>query len=99
MGVVTLVRRVLVLALAIAAFTFVSLQFAHMINENIAMANSLSAVQDDIEQMRERRRHQEMEIRRLNDPDGAVPEIHERLRLVRPNEALIYVKPAVPQKP
>lgn len=70
-----------------------------MINENIAMANSLSAVQDDIEQMRERRRHQEMEIRRLNDPDGAVPEIHERLRLVRPNEALIYVKPAVPQKP
>lgn len=78
------------------AFTFISLQFAHIINENIAMASSLSSVQDEIAQLRVRRRHQELEIRRLNDIDGTVPEIHDRLRLVGPDEELIFVKPQQP---
>lgn len=79
------------------AFTFVSLQFAHVINENIAMASSLSSVQDEIAQLRAHRHHQELQIRRLNDLEGAVPEIHDRLRLVRPDEELIFVKPQHPQ--
>ncbi|MFN2450637.1 MAG: hypothetical protein ABR508_12765 [Candidatus Baltobacteraceae bacterium] len=87
-----LVRRLIFLIVAIAVFTLVSLQFAHIVNENIAMARSLSSVQQDISQLRERRRQEERQIRRLNDPQGAIPEIHDRLRLTRPNEALIYLK-------
>ena len=44
-------------------------------------------------QPRIRRDDQQRELRRLRDPQGAVPEIHDRLRLVRPNETLIFVFP------
>ena len=94
-----LARRLTVTVVAIAVFTFVSLQFAHIFNENVAMARSLSSVQQDIAQLRDRRRQEEREIRRLSDPEGAVPEIHDRLRLTRANEALIYLKPAPPRHP
>ncbi len=93
MGVVKLVRRLVFTIVAIALFTLVSIQFAHIVNENVAMARSLSSVQQDIDTLRERRRQEEREIRKLNDPEGAVPEIHERLHLTRSNEALIYLKP------
>lgn len=94
-----LIRRLIYTVVAVAVLTLVSLQFAHIFNENIAMARSLSSVQDDVTLLRERRRQQERAIRRLSDPEGAVPEIHERLRLTRPDEALIYVKPAPPRPP
>jgi hypothetical protein len=32
------------------------------------------------------------DIRRLSDPRGVVPEIHDRLRLVGANEMFIYVQ-------
>ena len=40
-----------------------------------------------------RKRSEERQIRRLMDPQGAVPEIHDRLHLVGPHETIIYVKP------
>ena len=92
-----LIRRLILVLAAIAVFTLVSLQFAHIVNENVAMAGSLSAVQQDIVQLRERRREEERQIRRLSDPEGAIPEIHDRLRMTRPDEALIYLKPAPPR--
>ncbi|HET7815891.1 MAG TPA: hypothetical protein VFL13_16125 [Candidatus Baltobacteraceae bacterium] len=95
----TLLRRLVLVVAAIAVFTLVSLQFAHIVDENIAMANSLSSVQQDISALKLRRRAEEREIRRLNDPEGAIPEIHDRLRLTRPDEALIYVKPAPSHPP
>lgn len=89
-----LVRRLILVVAAIAVFTLVSLQFAHIVDENVAMAGSLSAVQTDIGQLRARRREEEREIRRLSDPEGAIPEIHDRLRMTRADETLIYLKPA-----
>jgi cell division protein FtsB len=99
MGVVKTIRRTVVIVVAVVVFTLVSIQFAHIVNENLAMARSLSSTQSDVTSLRERRRTQEREIRRLMDPEGAVPEIHERLHLTRPNEAVIYVKnPAPPRE-
>ena len=60
--------------------------------ENVAMAHSLSSVQKDILALRHQKRSEERQIRRLMDPQGAIPEIHDRLHLVRPNETIIYVK-------
>ncbi len=70
----------------------VSIQFARIVNENVAMAHSLSSAQKDIFALRRQKRSEERQIRRLMDPQGAIPEIHDRLHLVRPNETIIYVK-------
>jgi hypothetical protein len=60
------------------------------------MAHELSTVNSDIDALRLRHEEQLRELHRLEDPDGAIPEIHDRLRLVRPNEAIIFVSPAPP---
>jgi cell division protein FtsB len=93
-GIVRLFSRLVFGAVAVVVFTLVSIQFARIVNENIAMARSLSSVRQDVAALREHKRQEERELRRLLDPEGAVPEIHDRLHLVRPNEAIIYVKPA-----
>jgi hypothetical protein len=63
------------------------------------MAHELSGVDSDISSLEARHVLQLRELRRLRDPDGAVPEIHDRLRLVRPNEAIIFVSPAPSASP
>jgi len=95
---VRLFSRLIFGAVVVVVFTLVSIQFARIVNENIAMAQSLSAVRQDVAMLRRHKRAQERELRRLLDPEGAVPDIHDRLRLVRPGEEIIYVKQA-PQKP
>jgi cell division protein FtsB len=71
----------------------VAIQFARAIGENLAAAHELSALHRDISALEQRRDEQQRELRRLRDPQGAIPEIHDRLRLVRPNETLIFVSP------
>ena len=93
-GVVRFFSRLFFGLVAIVVFTLVSIQFARIVDENVAMANSLSGVQHDVEALRAHKLQEERVLRRLSDPEGAVPEIHDRLHLVRPNEAIIYVKPA-----
>jgi hypothetical protein len=93
-GLVRFFSRLLVGIVAVVVFTLVSIQFARIVNENVAMAHSLYDVQHDVLTLREHRREDERELRRLLDPQGAIPEIHDRLHLVRPNEGIIYVKPA-----
>jgi hypothetical protein len=86
--------RLGVAALASVVFLLVGIQFARVIGENVAMAHELASVQSDIKVLEARKRTQLRELRRLADPEGAVPEIHDRLRLVGPNEAIVFVKPS-----
>lgn len=93
-------RRVLRLAGRITAagvllliVALVAIQFARAIGENVAAAHELSSIHRDISALERRRNEQEQTVRRLRDPQGAIPEIHDRLRLVRPNETLIFVSP------
>ncbi|MBV8148061.1 MAG: hypothetical protein JO092_03095, partial [Candidatus Eremiobacteraeota bacterium] len=53
----------------------------------------------DVAGLERRRMQQQRELVRLEDPLGAVPEIHDRLRLVRPNEAIIFLNPAPSPNP
>jgi cell division protein FtsB len=80
-------------ALALLVFTLIAIQFARVIDQNVALASELSSTQNDIEQLQARRAWQMRQLRRLEDPQGAIPEIHDRLRLVRPNEAIVLVSP------
>jgi cell division protein FtsB len=85
--------RMTAAAIGLLIVTLVAIQFARAIGENLAAAHELAAVRSDIKTLRVRRDDQQRELRRLRDPQGAIPEIHDRLRLVRPNEALIFVSP------
>jgi cell division protein FtsB len=92
--VLRLAGRVTAMGIALLVLALVIVQFARAIGENIAAAHQLSAIRSDISALQRRRDNQERELRRLRDPQGAIPEIHDRLRLVRPNEAIIFVSPA-----
>lgn len=93
-GTLRFLSRLLVSLVIVVVVTLISIQYARIIHENIAMAQSLAAINRDVRDLRLRRVQQQREIRRLLDPQGAVPEIHERLHLVGKNEAIIYMKPA-----
>jgi hypothetical protein len=79
--------------------TLVAIQFARAIGENLTAARELSAIRSDISALERRRVEQQLDLRRLRDPQGTIPEIHDRLRLVRPNEALIFVSPQPAEPP
>ncbi len=72
----------------------VGVQFARAIGENVVAERELTAIRSDISALQRRREDQKRELLRLRDPQGAIPDIHERLRLVRPNETIIFVSPA-----
>jgi cell division protein FtsB len=88
-----LAGRVTAAALVVLIATLVAIQFARAIGENLAASRELAAIRSDITALQRRRDEQQSELRRLRDPQGAIPEIHDRLRLVRPNETLIFVSP------
>jgi len=81
-----------VLGISTVVLTLVGVQFARILNQNVAMARSLSTVQRDVQALKARKREEQRELRRLSDPAGSIPAIHERLHLVRPNEAIIYIE-------
>ncbi|MBV8723079.1 MAG: hypothetical protein JO277_13070 [Candidatus Eremiobacteraeota bacterium] len=93
------VGRFFAVSAAVLIILLVGIQFARAIDQNVAMAHELSSVQSDIVALQHRRAQQRRELIRLQDPDGAVPEIHDRLRLVRPNETMIFVSPAPAASP
>ncbi len=77
---------------ALAVIAFVAVQFARVIGRNLSLAADLSRTRLQIAQLEERRSEQLRAIRRLRDPAGAIPEIHDRLHMVGPNETLIFVR-------
>lgn len=88
-----LAGRITAAGLALLVVTLVVVQFARAIGENLAAQRELSTIRADMVSLERRRDEQEQELRRLRDPAGVIPEIHDRLRLVRPNETLIFVSP------
>ncbi|MBV8066621.1 MAG: hypothetical protein JO113_01490 [Candidatus Eremiobacteraeota bacterium] len=88
-----LAGRATAAALALLVVTLVAIQFARAFGENVTAVRELSAIRSDISALQRRRDEQQRTLRRLRDPEGAVPEIHDRLRLVRPNETLIFLSP------
>jgi hypothetical protein len=63
-----------------------------VIGRNIALAHELRDVERDVAALHVKRTQQQRDIVRLSDPQGAVPEIHDRLHLVGDREAIIYLK-------
>ena len=77
----------------LAFAVFVAVQYARIIERNVAYAGQIRDVQRDIAEPRaEARRAAAHDPARLSDPRGAIPEIHDRLHLVGDHEAIIYLK-------
>ncbi|HLY03226.1 MAG TPA: hypothetical protein VKR56_12120 [Candidatus Cybelea sp.] len=85
--------RLLAAAVVLLLAVLVVVQFGRAIQDDLAAERQLSTIRADIASLQRERSEQQRELRRLRDPEGAIPEIHDRLRLVRANEALIFVSP------
>jgi hypothetical protein len=79
-------------AVVCAFVALVTVQYGRIIQRNIAYAQNLRDVDADITALQIKHDQQMREIRRLSDPRGAIPEIHDRLRLVGDHEAIIYLR-------
>ena len=91
--VLRLAGRIDAAALGVLVGVLVAIQFARVIAEDVAMARQLASVRADIAALQKRGERQRREIARLRDPQGVIPEMHDRLRMVRPNETIIFVSP------
>jgi hypothetical protein len=87
-----LLGRIGVVCVVLAFATMVGMQYARIIGRNLALAHELRSVERDVVALKAKRAAQDARIRRLSDPRGAVPEIHDRLHLVGDKEAIIYLK-------
>jgi hypothetical protein len=88
------------LAIVVAAVVALcGLQFEQIVAKNLALAHQLASSHDRAAALRAHIRNQRRAIDRLSTPDGAIPEIHDELRLVAPNEEVIYVRGAAQATP
>jgi cell division protein FtsB len=86
--------RLGIAAVACTMLALIAVQYARIVERNVAYARSVSDVQREVSTLERKREAQVREIRRLSDPQGAIPEIHDRLHLVGDREAIIYLKKA-----
>ncbi|BDE06951.1 hypothetical protein WPS_22270 [Vulcanimicrobium alpinum] len=84
--------RICVVGVALVVISLIGVQYARIIGRNLALAGELRSTDAEIAALRAKQAQQEREIRRLSDPHGAIPEIHDRLHLVGDKEAIIYLK-------
>jgi cell division protein FtsB len=87
-----LLGRIALAAIAGTFIVLVGLQYARIIGKNAGMAAQLAAAQEDVRNLQAKRAEQAQHIRRLSDPVGAIPEIHDKLHLVGDRETIIYIK-------
>ena len=86
--------RMGIAGVACTVHALIAVQYARIIERNVVYARSVSDVQREVGALEHKREVQLREIRRLSDPQGAIPEIHDRLHLVGDHEAIIYLKRA-----
>jgi hypothetical protein len=70
----------------------IGVQYARIIERNVAYVQQVRDVEGDVAALQVKRDEQLRRIVRLSDPQGAIPEIHDRLHLVGEHEAIIYLK-------
>ncbi len=93
-NVLRLAGRIALVAVIACVLALVSIQFEGILAKNVAMAHEVDRSRADIAALEKREREQAITLRRLSTPEGAVPEIHEKLRLVGPHEEIVIVRGA-----
>lgn len=70
----------------------IGVQYARLIERNVGYVQQVRNVEHDVAALQLKRDEQLRQIKRLSDPRGAIPDIHDRLHLVGDHEAIIYLK-------
>jgi hypothetical protein len=70
----------------------IAVQYARIIERNFTYVQQVHQVESDVGALEAKRDKQLRTIQRLTDPQGAIPEIHDRLHMVGDHEAIIYLK-------
>jgi len=70
----------------------IAVQYARIVERNVDYVQQVHQVQADVVTLEAKRADQLRRIRRLSDPAGSIPEIHDRLHLVGDHEEIIYLK-------
>ena len=92
--VVRLAGRLALALVVVAVLGVIAMQFEGIVAKNIAVAHELSTIRADVVALHAREKQQRATIARLGTARGAVPEIHEKLRLVGPHEEIIFLRGA-----
>ncbi len=69
-------------------------QSARVIERNISVSRQVAQEDQQIQSLQEQKNIELRAIARLQRPDGAVPEIHNRLKYAQDNEAVVFVRHA-----
>lgn len=97
--VLRLAGRVAALLAFCTVVAFGSMAFAQRIGEDLRLTHELARTRHDVRALEIRRAEQVREIHRLAQPQGVVPYIYQRLRMVKPGQTLIYLVPAPSSTP
>ena len=84
--------RLGITAIAGTFAVLIGVQYARIIERNVAYIQQVHEVESDVTALEQKRDEQLRQIQRLSDPNGAIPEIHDRLHMVGPHEEIIYLK-------
>ena len=87
-----LLARLGVTAIGGTFTVLIAVQYVRIVERNVAYIQQVREVNADIGALEQKRDLQMRQIRRLSDPRGAIPEIHDRLHMVGPHEEIIYLK-------
>jgi hypothetical protein len=94
--VLRLAGRLALLVAGSCTFVLVAVQFEGIVAKNVAMVRAIDASRAEIRSLEARERDQARTLHRLATPAGAIPEIHDKLRLVGPHEEIIYLRGPAP---
>jgi hypothetical protein len=70
----------------------IAVQYVRIVERNVAYIQQVHDVEHDVTALEAKRDQQLRQIKRLSDPQGAIPEIHDRLHMVGEHEEIIYLK-------
>lgn len=84
--------RVVCVLLAGTFVVLVAVQYARIVQRNLAYMQQVRDVEREVAALQVKRDDQMRQIGRLSDPHGSIPEIHDRLHLVGDHEAIIYLR-------
>ncbi len=94
--IILLTGRLALAALVLGVLAVVAIQFEGIVAKNVAVASEVRASRTEIARLEAREVQQRRTIARLRTPLGALPEIHDKLHLVGPNEEIIFLRGTKP---
>ncbi|NNM98699.1 MAG: hypothetical protein HKL91_02735 [Candidatus Eremiobacteraeota bacterium] len=86
-------RRLAAIAVGSVFVLLVAAQFARVVGTDLKLASDLRQTHAQIATYERRDVRLRRRIVRLRTARGAIPEIHERLRMLAPNERMVIVEP------